>query len=361
VIERLLPGTANVLTHELFAEGETLAALSEGGAWSAIGELDVRACFEAEFAQAGNEGEGDLGDCRTVMVMLVREAPLASAATERTFDAELSRQVGSPGRIALGAELTTRNRLDASGVSSRVEGVVNIEGRLGRSFEITVARAMARATLGVDPADTGYEVSVDVFGQRVLSRLLTEASITNEDDFTVARSFSFPGLGFGFGPVRVGFRFGLGGEVGLATNDALSATTDAAACAELLGTADAMSVCGSMTRSVAPHFAFTASVEGGIDLRIVRASVVANLRIVNTDFPLDASLAWGVRDDGRVLVRGDARWGMGLRLIEGDVAIVGRVGVRRFSRTLRVNLFSFSSPRFTRTLLDRSLAVEVLD
>lgn len=363
VIESLLPGTANTFAHELFAEGATRAALDEGGEWADVSDFSLRGCFEAEFAQAGNEGDGDASDCRTLPIVLVRETPNATSATSIGFDQELRRQLGNPSRLAMSAELVTQNRLDRDGAFSRVEGGVEIEGRLGRSFSVTVARAVGQASLDVESGEAAYEVSVDAFNQRIYSVSESDPNLEHEEEFSAARSFSFPGLGFGFGPVHVGFSFSVGGEVGLDTADRLTVTTNADECATLLGTSThPLTACGSIGRTVTPRFAFTASIEGGIDLRIVRAGIRADLRLVETDFPLDASLAWGLGEDGRPLVLGNVRWELGMQLISGDVAIVGRVGIRRFSRSLRVNLFSFSSRRFTQTLLDRSMgSFEVLE
>ncbi len=362
VIEALLPGTSNTFAHELFAEGDTRAALDEGGEWADVSDFSVRGCFTAEFTQQGNEGDGNTGDCRVIPIVLVRESPSASAATSIGFDGEYSRELGNPNRLGMGARLVTENRLDTSGAFSRVEGTVDITGKLGRSFSVTVAHASGQASLDVASGEASYEVAVDAFEHRIYSVSESDPNLTREDDFSAAKSFSFPGLGFGFGPVRVGFSFSLGGEVRFATTDSLELSSDSARCAALLRTANTLDVCGVISRGATPGFDFTASIEGGINLRVVKAGVVAELRLVDTEFPLVASLAWGVGADGRPLVLGNASWQLDMQLIRGDVAIVGRVGFRRFARTLRVNLFSFESRRFSRTLLDQSMGnFEVLE
>ncbi|MCY0997892.1 hypothetical protein OWM54_12165 [Myxococcus sp. MISCRS1] len=362
VIENLLPGTSNLFAHELFAEGETRAALSEGGEWADVSDFQVRGCFVADFAQEGNEGEADTSDCRVLPVVLVRETPDATSATSLGFNQEFSRKLGNPDRMSIAVTLTTQNQLDRTGASSRIEGAVELEGKLGRSYSVTIARAVGQATLAVNPGDTGYELTVDAFDQRIHSFSRSAPSLEHEEAFSAAKSFAFPNLGFGFGPVRVGFKLSLGGEVGLTTNDSLSLSTEPARCGELLRSEDALGLCGEMARAITPGFNFTASIEGGIDVRIVKAAVVADLDLVNTDFPLTASLAFGQRDNGNLVVLGSVNWELGMQLIRGDVSIVGRVGIRRFSRTLRVHLFSFSSRRFSQTLLDRSMDIaEVLE
>ncbi|MCB9615228.1 MAG: hypothetical protein H6722_22555 [Sandaracinus sp.] len=360
VIEELLPGTPNTFAHELFAEGDTRAALDEGGAWAGVSDFTLRACFEADFAQAGNEGDGDASDCRTSTIVLVREPPRASAASSIGFDAEISRSVGGD-RLNLSTTLFTQNSLDRTGASSRIEGNVSIGGQLGRSFSIDVARAFGQANLGVEPGSSGYEVGVDAFLDRIYTFAENSSDeIVHEEEFSAARSFAFPGLGFGFGPVRVGFSFELGGEVSLGTVDALELSVDPDTCAEIVGGEDTLEVCGAISRTVTPGFAFTAAIEGGVDIRIARAGVRAELRIVDTAFPLRAALGFGIGSDGDFSVIGSANWQLELTLIQGTVAIVGRVGIRRFSRSLRVNLFSFSTPTITRTLLDETMDVLAL-
>ena len=362
VIEQLLPGTSNTFAHELFAEGDTRAALSEDGEWADVSDFSVRGCFTADFAQEGNAGEADTSDCRIIPVVLVRETPDSSAATSIGFNQEFARKLGKPDSMSIAVQLTTRNTLDRTGASSRIEGEVELAGKLGRPYSVTIARAVGQATLGVDPGETGYEITVDAFNQRIHSFSRSAPSLEHEEEFSAAKSFAFPNLGFGFGPVRIGFKVSLGGEVGLTTNDSLSISTDAARCGELLRSEDALGRCGAIARTITPGFNFTASIEGGIDIRIVKAAVVADLDLVNTDFPLTASLAFGQRDNGNLVVLGNANWELGMQLIRGDVSIVGRVGIRRFSRTLRVHLFSFSSRRFSQTLLDRSMDIaEVLE
>lgn len=359
VVTNLLPGTENVLSHELFAEGDTRIALAPGGEWAGVSDFTVRGCFTSEFKQAGNT-DGDTSDCRSLDVVLVRETPSASSATAITFNKEFGRTVGTS-RIGLGATLSTANRLDTSGAFSRIEGKVDIKGNIGRSFSITVARALGEAALTRSSEDTGYEIAVDAFGKRIFSVSKRDQNLVHEKEFSAAKSFKFPNLGFGFGPVRIGIKLGIGGEVSFDTADELAVSADASRCSTLLGTPNPVTLCGSISRTVTPGFNFTASLEGGIDVFVAKAGVVADLDIVNTGFPLVTSLAWGVGDDGNMMAIGDAKWNLVMQLIRGHVALVGRVGVGWFSKSLRVNLFSFGSKKFSQTLLERRMdALEVL-
>ncbi len=354
-IARVVPGTANDVVHELFIDGATLDAVSPGGVWADESDFVVRGCFAAEFPQGGNEGDTQLDDCRELEVVLVHEAPPSSGASSRSFDKSFERSLGND-RIQIDSTMSTQNRLDLSGASSRSEGEIALRGQLGKSFELTLARAFGNASLNVDPTQTAYELGIDVFNQTVYSVSEQAATIVHSDDFSVAKSFTIGQLGFGFGPVSIGFKIGVGGTVGFATEDTLEVLSDGEACQELLQSSDSINVCGRMTRVASPSFGMTGTVEGGIDIKLVKAGVAADLRFITTSFPLDVTLGWGLTDDERLLVRGDAIWDMNLEPLSGDVYIVGKVGFRRFAKTLKVNLFSFSSPTITTRLLSQSMA-----
>jgi hypothetical protein len=355
VVERVLPGTSHDVAHELFIEGAALDAVSPGGMWAGQSEFVVRGCFAAEFPQDGNRGDGQLDDCRELAVVLVHEAAPASGASSLGFDKEFERKLGGE-RLAIESRMSTQNRLDFNGASSRVEGEVVLRGKLGSSFELTLARAFGAAHLDLDPTKTSYEIGVDAFNKRIFDVAKQEPTIVHADDFSVAKSFTIGNLGFGFGPVRVGFKIGVGGTVGFEAEDTLEVLTDDAGCQDLLKSADTVTGCGRLTRVSTPNFGLTGNIEGGIDLKIVKAAVVADLKFATTRFPLDTTLGFGLTDDERLLVRGDATWDMTLQPLAGDVSIVGKVGIRRFSKSLKVNLFSFASPEIKTRLMSLSMA-----
>ncbi|MBK9261888.1 MAG: hypothetical protein IPM54_19050 [Polyangiaceae bacterium] len=356
VVDRVVPGTANDVVHELFLEGATLTAVSPGGMWANQNDFVIRGCFNAEFPQGGNAGDGNLDDCRELEVVLVREASAASAASSRSFDKEFERKLGGD-RIRIESNMSTQNRLDLSGSFSRTEGKVELNGKLGKSFELTLARAFADASVGVNPAAASFELGVDAFGVRIFGvSKQQEAKIVHTEDFSAAKSFTIGSLGFGFGPVSVGFKIGVGGAIGIEVEDTLEVLADNAACQALLKSSDSITACGRMTRVTSPNFGLTGNIEGGIDLKIVKAAVVADLRFITTSFPLDTTLGWGLTSDEKLLVRGDVTWDMSFEPISGDVYIIGKVGFRRFAKSLKVNLFSFSSPSIETRLLSHSMA-----
>ena len=355
VVDRIVPGTANDAVHELYLEGAALEAVLPGGVWANQSNFVVRGCFNAEFPQGGNQGDGNIDDCRELEVVLVRETSAPSAASSRSFNKEFERKLGSD-RIAIESSMSTQNRLDLSGAFSRTEGEVALKGKLGKSFDLTLARAFADASVGVNPAKASFDLGLDAFGNRIygVSRE-QEAKIVQTEDFSAAKSFTIGSLGFGFGPVTVGFKVEVGGAIGFEVEDTLEVLADNAACQDLLKSSDTITACGRMTRVTSPNFGLTGSIEGGIDLKIVKAAVVADLRFVTTSFPLDTTLGWGLTDTEKLLVRGDVTWDMTLTPLSGDVYIIGKVGFRRFSKSLKINLFSFSSPTIETRLLSASM------
>ncbi len=354
VIDEVLPGTASDVVHELFLEGATLDAVSPGGMWEDESDFIVRGCFVADFPQDGNKGDGSADDCRDLEVVLVHETPTSSGASSLTFDEEFSRKLGSS-RLAIEAGMSTQNRLDLTGASSEIDGGVVLKGKIGKSFELVLARAHGEAALNIDPTKTYYDAYVEAFNKRIYSASDQAAAITRSDDFSVSKSFTLANLGFGFGPVRIGISIGAGGTLGFEAEDTLEALTDNATCQELLKSGDDFDLCGRMTRVTSPYFGLTGSVEGGLNLRLVKAAVAANLQFITTSFPLDTTLAWGLDLDGKLVVRGDVDWDMNLVPLAGKVFIIGKVGFRRFAKRLKVNLFSFSSPTIKRDLMSFSM------
>lgn len=355
VVEKVVPGTAHIVIHDLFLEGATLDAVSTGGMWANESNFVIRGCFKANFPQGGNEGDANQDDCQEIEVVLVRESAASSGALSLSFDKEFSRKLGGD-RLAIESTMSTQNRLDLNGVASRTEGKVELTGKLGKSFELTLARAFADASVNVSPASASLDVGVDAFGNRLFGvSMAQEPKIVQTDDFSAAKSFTIGNLGFGFGPVTIGLKVGIGGTIGINIEDTLEVLADNTTCQELLKSADSITACGRMTRVTSPYFGLTGNIEGGIDLKLVEAGVGADLRFITTSFPLDTTLGWGLTDANKLLVRGDLTWDMSLQPLEGDVYIIGRVGFRRFAKTLKVNLFSFSAPTFETRLLSLSM------
>ncbi|NVB37406.1 hypothetical protein G6O69_06150 [Pseudenhygromyxa sp. WMMC2535] len=357
-VDHVTPGIANEVVHELFLEDAAREALSAGGIWAGESDFIVRGCFNADFTQSGNAGDlgESLDDCQDIEIVMVHETAASAGASAIDFNKSFERNLGNS-RIGISSSMSTQNRLDLTGASSQSEGKVELHGKIGKSFNLTLARGYAEASLNVDPSKTYYDLGLEAFGQSIYSVSDQAATIVQSDDFSVAKSFTIGQLGFGFGPVNIGIKVDVGGTIGFATEDTLEALADTEACQELLQSGESIALCGRMSRVAGPYFGMTGRIEGGINLKLVKAGIGANLQIVTTSFPLEAILGWGLTDDARLLVRGDVNWDMELVPIAGNVYIVGKVGFRRFAKSLKVNLFSFSSPTIKSRLLSQSMAV----
>lgn len=351
VIERIDPGIANNHAHDLYIEGATRDAVSAGGAFANETAFVVRGCLETDFTQEGN---ADDDDCREIPVELVRESAESSAASDITFNKKFERKRGNK-RIRIESLMETNNSLSRAGAFSHSEGKIELKGKLGKSFNITIARAFADAEL--TPTKAFYDAGVIAFNKTIFSASdEADTVLTKEEEFSASKSFRVGSLGFGFGPARIGFTIDVGGRVGLDMADELAFISDEAECQGLLATESGMPGCGRVTRVVTPNFAMTGKIFGGLNLRIVKAGVKADLRFIDTRFPLDATLGFGLTDDQKFLVRGGVDWDMTLRLISGKVYIVGSVGFRRWRKRISVHLFSFRSRKRTFDLFDRSMA-----
>ena len=136
--------------------------------------------------------------------------------------------------------------------------------------------------------------------------------------------------------------------------DELRAISDNGDCQDELNTDKAMLGCGTMSRIAGPGFNFTVEIDGGINLRVVKAGIRAKLKLAEIQLPLVGKLAFGVADGGGVMVRGEANLDTVFRLISGKIAIYGKIGFRRFARRRTVTLFNFRSKTIRTTLLKRS-------
>ncbi len=353
---RIEVGTDDGVSHDLYLQGDSLAAVSTGGAYDEENSFTIRGCITTDFTQQGN-GDPSANDCQATEVVLARETSAVNAASEITFNRELSRSPGSR-RIGLNAVMSTENSLSQNGAYSLSQGSVDVHGKLGKRFTLNIANASAEAEL--TPARAFYEAQVSAFGDTLYSFSdEKEALLTVEEEFSVEKETRLGGLGFGFGPIKLGFTISAGGRVGLTATDELALVDDEAECQTLLNTEDSITLCGRVGRTVTPDFSMTGRVFGGIQLRIVSAGVDASLRFVDTSFPLENTLGFGITNNADFLVRGNVNWDSSLQLISGKVRLVGRIKVFRFRRSKSVTLFSFASKPIEINLLSESMGTSV--
>lgn len=356
-ITNIAVGVADTVSHDLYAEGDTLAALSDGGDYDEETAFTLKGCITTDFTQEGH-GDADANDCQEVAIVLTRETSTVNGASEITFNREMSRSPGNS-RIGLNAVMSTENSLSGNGAFSLSQGVVEVTGNIGKSFTLTIADASAEAELTA--AHAFYEAQVSAFGDTLYSFSdEKEALLEYEEEFSVEKETSLGGLGFGFGPIRLGFSISAGGRVGLTATDTLQLIHSVEDCQDLLVSESAFSICGRVAREVTPDFSMTGRVFGGLSAGPVSAGVDASLRFIDTAFPLVNELGFGITDASEFLVIGNVDWNSELTLISGTVRLVGRIKItRRIRRSFSVTLFSFSSETIETNLISESMGTSV--
>ena len=369
-LTELEPGADNTFSHALYVEGATRAAIAPMGAWANDDDFTVRGCLRASFPEGGNAGEEDAdeaavggevgkGDCKTFKVRLVRATPPSGSATAHSFDATWERTVGSPERVALIGRLRTANALDLSGARTDTEAVVEIKGKIGADFSVQLFRAFGKGGALITKESSFVDVGVEAFGTSVFGYQNSAAEQTYTMPFMVAKSFQFPGLSFGFGPVSVGITAGVGGNVGITTEVSVSAKDGPDATEPALAAATSV---GTLRATVTPTVGLTGNVTGGIDLFIAKAAAVATVQIIEVGLPLSATLRWGVTGTdsstmavNKLTILGDLSWNLTLNWLNVSVDVVGRIGIGFFSISRTVNIFTYKNSTETISLLTRKI------
>ncbi|MCL1091094.1 hypothetical protein L2744_16090 [Shewanella profunda] len=347
--DEIQPGIADQVNHDLYLEGTVLAVVKNGSLANET-HFILRGCVVTSFSQDGNDGD-QTNDCKEVDINLERESVNATAASDVSFKKNQKRNPGNS-RIAIESEMDIDNTLNRNGILSRATGEVALRGNIGKSFDLKIAEAVAEAV--VTKNQSSYFHQIKAFNKVVAGDAKeSKEHLKLKNEFKQDKSQDVAGLGFGFGPVRLGFKISAGGRVGIDVDDDMDLLTDALECQTLLVSEEFINTCGYLTRTVAPNFSFTGRIFGGLDAGIVKAGVDANLRFLENKFPLTGVLSFGLTDDQRILVRGDVTLDHTLQTISGKVKLVGTIKVFRFRRSKSVTLVSFSSQPVTQNLLKR--------
>jgi hypothetical protein len=375
-LNELEPGTENSFVHALFIEGATRTEVSATGAWAREDDYTVRGCLFSEFPEGGNTGDEDadeaavggeagLGDCKTFKVRLVRAPSPTGSASAQSFDHVWERTVGDPDRVALIGRLGTTNTLDLSGARTDTEGKVEIRGKIGSDFTVQLFRAYAKGGALTSQAQSYVDLGVEAFGVNLFGYQNTSNEQTYATPFTVAKSFQFPGLSFGFGPVSVGITAGVGGNLGVTPSMAISAKDGAEASIPELAMATSN---GMIQTTTTPNVGLTGNVTGGIDVWVAKAAAVATVQIIDIGFPLTATVRWGVteRDMETMAVKklsilGDLKWDMTITWLNLSVDVVGEIRLVFFKVSKTFNVFKYTTAPDTISLLNRKLEPVVLE
>jgi len=369
------PGAENALSHELYIEGDALTAVSTGGIWATQDDFTVRACIIPSFPEGGNDGDDAEVDsaapsaadsaadnCKTFPVKLVKATPPATAATSHSFDMTWSRSIGSADRIQISGSLRSNNTLDLNGARSDSEGTLDLAGHVGSDFKVQLARAYGKASALTTLASSAVDIGIEAFGISIFSYQQSAAEFTYNTPFTVAKSFQFPALSYGFGPVSVGITVGVGGNVGLTPGFVVSAKTGPEASVPALAAATSN---GLLTVGVTPNIGLTGNVTGGVNLLVASAAVVATLQVVDIGFPITGNLRWGVTAlDGQnvkqITIVGNLSSDLTLNWLNTTVDLIGKIGIGWFSSSTTINVFKYENTAQTTNLLTRQLGDPVV-
>ncbi len=354
--ESLEVGIPDNVSHDLVAEGSTLTALKSGGDFAEETQFTLVGCVFANFQQDGN-GLSDTNDCQQKTILLVRETAEAADNTELSFNKSLRRNPGNS-RIRLTSLLSTNNELTRRDINSASQAKVELSGKIGRSFSLTLAHAQATASLS--PTEAAYNVSLSAFNNTLFSDGDEHsATFTSNHDVSFDKTRTLGNLGFGFGPIRFGFSISAGGRVGLTSEDELSIISDDDECKSLLNTNETTLGCSKMSRAITPETSLSGKVFGGLSLRIVKVGVQANLRFAEATAPLVSTLAFGRTSAQNLIATGNVDWATTMQLIRGKVKLVGSIKFLFFRKSMSIQLFSFSSKKHSIQHIDRTKTVTV--
>ena len=347
--DEIQPGIADEITHDLYLEGVALASV-ENGILANETHFVLRGCVATSFSQDGND-DYQSNDCKNVDINLERESISATAASDVAFKKNQKRKPGNS-LIAIESEMDIDNTLNRNGILSRATGEITLTGNIGKRFNLKIAETVAEAL--VTKNESSYFHQIKAFNKVVAGDTKeSKKQLKLKNEFKQDKSQELGGLGFGFGPVRLGFKISAGGRVGIDVDDDMDLLDDELECQILLVSEEPITTCGFLTRTVTPNFSFTGRVFGGLDARIVKAGVNANLRFLEHKFPLTGVLSVGFTDAEQILVRGDVTLDHTLQTISGNVKLVGTIKVLGFRRSKSVTLVSFSSNPVTQNLLRR--------
>lgn len=405
VITELLPGTPNVIAHDLYLEGAAYDAVLDENQWLGEEAFVVRSCFTTDFTQF--RGVEDEAKCRTIDVLLVPPGEVESGATTLGFDRERSSSHGNS-RVRLDSRFATNNHIGLDGVFSNTEANLTVRGNIGKSFSVDLVRA--NATLDAPLlGDRSVDIGLRIFNNDVFSFAEQSSGLTVNNDVVFSRSVTLVQARFMFGPVPVSFNLDAGGSVGILAEGSATFLQGEEACRphlplasaedlaflatleqvvadvqaiidtlpddslarpilenmiqtvlstfgtnNLLDTGEAsLSECVVLEASVGPTMNLTASAFGGIDILIAQAGVQLDLVLAKVDLPLTAALSLARNEDSQLIASADTQLRLIFQPLEGDLKLVGSVGIGFFKKSLSVSIVQFSANEIVTTLMQR--------
>ncbi len=412
VITELLPGTPNVIAHDLYLEGEAYDAVLDPDQWLGEEAFVVRSCFTTDFTQfRGTPGEAK---CRTIDVLLVPEGEVESGASSFGFGKELKSSHGNS-RIKLESRFATENDVSTDGVFSNTEANLTVKGKIGKSFTLDLVRA--NATLDAPlVGQRAVDVGLRLFNDDVFSFAEEATGVTVSEEVVFSKSINIVKAKFMFGPVPLSFDLDAGGAVGilaegnatflqgdpecrehlpLASDESIAQRQTQQAAIDkveklieniaseplkallrkiLLGTIEdqftgnsfdtgesPISECITLEASVGPTMNLSAAAFGGINIGIAKAGVQLDLIIAQVDLPLTGRLSLGLNESTQLVAFASTDLDLIFQPLDGDLKLVGKLKVGPFKKSKSVSIVKFRVKEIEKSLLRRStLAAEIL-
>lgn len=307
-VEKLVTGSPTHFTHELFAEGQTRAAL-ESGPWAAEHEFTIEGCVSTSEKEVSTGDNGTSDNCQKEQVVLVRSAVNASLADSYSLNAGWTKSYGDSDTVQLNVDLGTENVLNLSGASSATRAHINVESLVGH---ISIFNAIANGDAFIAVVGSGADVAVDVFGISVYSYSNRIPEISYARDFSITKSLCAT-FSYGVIVVSLDVSLCLSGTAGIDVKDftiKAKQGSDAAPFAE-------STKIGTINASVKPYTNIDGVVTATADITVARAGASGTIRLIGIDLPLEAQLKWGLVSGPKLVVIGDGTWSLNLVSLNG--------------------------------------------
>ncbi|EDM77196.1 hypothetical protein PPSIR1_26643 [Plesiocystis pacifica SIR-1] len=413
VVTELLPGTANVIAHDLFLDGEAYDAVLDPEQWLGEEAFVVRSCFDTDFEEFRAEDEGP--KCKTLDVLLIPDGDVESGAAAFSFGKESKSSHGNS-RIKLESLFATDNSVGLDGVFSDSEARLTVKGKIGKSFTLDLVKAHAILDAPLTGAKS-VDMGLRLFNNDIYTYADEADGLTVSEDVTFSKSTTIVKAKFMFGPVPVSFDLGAGGAVGIFAEGSANLLTGEEGCrpfmplpsdevlakraqqeaaiaqieAKIAGISNQflkdflrkvllaplykqlsgntfdtgeseLQGCVVLEAVAGPTANLTASAFGGVSVGIASAGVQLDLIIAQLDLPLSATLAVGRNGIEQFLAYANTQLDLIFQPLQGDLKLVGKLKIGFFKKSKSVSIVKFNVKPIEKTLVKRStLATEILN
>lgn len=413
VVTELLPGTANVIAHDLFLDGEAYDAVLDPEQWLGEEAFVVRSCFDTDFEEFRAEDEGP--KCKTLDVLLIPDGDVESGAASFNFGKKNEQSHGNS-RIKLESVFGTENSVGLDGVFSDSEARLTVKGKIGKSFTLDLVKAHAILDAPLTGAKS-VDMGLRLFNNDIYTYADEADGLTVSEDVTFSKSTTIVKAKFMFGPVPVSFDLGAGGAVGIFAEGSANLFTGEEGCrpfmplpsdevlakraqqeaaiaqieAKIAGISNQflkdflrkvllaplykqlsgntfdtgeseLQGCVVLEAVAGPTANLTASAFGGVSVGIASAGVQLDLIIAQLDLPLSATLAVGRNGIEQFLAYANTQLDLIFQPLQGDLKLVGKLKIGFFKKSKSVSIVKFNVKPIEKTLVKRStLATEILN